>query len=80
MKVKELLEQLKQLDCGLEVLCYSEDSDLLTSKHAVRLLDITAVSTTEGEVIRGDDQIPFIKLGKTSLSQEYAVIEVTSDF
>lgn len=80
MKVKELIEQLKQIDPGLEVLCYSEDSNLLSPKHIFRLLDIVAVSTTDGEAARGNDQIPSLKLGKSSLSQKYAVIEVTSDF
>jgi hypothetical protein len=80
MKVKELLKQLNQLDSELEVLCYIEDSDLLASKHGFRLLDINGVSIIEGEKTRGDDQIPSLKLGKTSLSQKHAVIEVTSDF
>ena len=80
MKVKDLVKQLNKLDPELEVLCYSEDNDLLASKHGFRLLDINGVSIIEGEKRRGDDQIPSLKLGKTSLSQKHVVIEVTSDF
>jgi hypothetical protein len=80
MKVKELIKQLNQIDPDLEVLCYSEDSNLLASKHGFRLLDIDNVSIIEGKKRRGDDQIPSLKLGKTPYSQKHAVIEVTSDF
>jgi len=80
MKVKELVEKLNQLDPELEVLCYSEDSNLLAFEHLFRLLDIHGVSIVEGEKRRGDDQIPSLKIGHTQHSQKHAVIEVTPDF
>lgn len=80
MKVKELIKQLNQFDPEIEVLCYSEDKILIAPNHLFRLLDIDGVDIVEGEKRRGDDQIPSLKLGKTSLSQKHAVIEVTSDF
>lgn len=80
MKVKELLHRLNQLDPELEVICYSEDSDLLSPKHLFRLLDVTGVSVIDGEKQRGDDGVPSFKLGKSSVSKKHAAIEVASDF
>ncbi|MDP3048067.1 MAG: hypothetical protein Q8N12_01395 [Thermodesulfovibrionales bacterium] len=80
MKVKELLEQLNQFDKDLDILCYSEDGNLLAPGHSFRLLDIHGVSIVEGEKRRGDDIIPSLKIGKTPHSQKHVVIEVTADF
>ncbi len=80
MKVKDLMEQLKGFDQELEVLCSSEDDDLVASQHIFRLLNIQSVGIVEGEKTRGDDQIPSLKIGKTEFSQKHVVIEVTSDF
>lgn len=80
MKVKELVEQLKRLDPELDVLCCSEDENLLAQEHLFRLLDISGVSTVEGEKTRGDDGVPSMKIGKTPYSQLHAVIDVTLDF
>jgi hypothetical protein len=79
MKVRELIAQLQKLDQQLEVLCYTEDDALLAPKHGFRLLDIVEISVVEGEKLRGDDQIPSLKLGKGPHSQTHAIIEVTSD-
>lgn len=80
MKVKDLLHKLNKLDPELDVICYSEDSDLLPPKYLLRLLDITGVSVIDCEKMRGDDGIPTFKLGKSSASSKHAAIEVTSDF
>jgi hypothetical protein len=80
MKVKELISKLTELDQELDVLCYTEDADLLPPGHMFRLLEPTAVSVTEGERQRGDDQVATLKLGKGAHSQRLASIEVTCDF
>ena len=80
MKVRELIAQLQKLDQQLEVLCYTEDDSLLAPKHGFRLLDIVATSVVEGDISRGDDHIPSLKLDKGPYSQKHAIIEVTSDF
>ena len=80
MKVKELLEQLNQFDKDLEILCNSEDANLLAPGHSFRLLDIHGISMIEGEKSRGDDNIPSLKICKTPHSQKHVVIEVTADF
>ena len=80
MKVKELVARLQKLHPEFEVLCYTEDSAVLPPNHGIRLFDIDATSVVEGEVTRGDDQIPSLKLAKGPQSQKLAVIEITSDF
>lgn len=80
MNVKELIEQLQKIDLELEVLCYTEDDSLVSLDHGFTLFEIESTRVIEGEKVRGNDQIPSIKIGIGPYSQKHAVIEVTSDF
>ena len=80
MKVRELIAKLSKLDQEFDVLCYTEDRDLLANKHGFRLLDIDSVEVSEGERRRGDDQVPTLKLGKSPHSEKFVFINVVSDF
>lgn len=80
MKVKELIAKLSKINQEIDVLCYTEDSDLLPQQHIFRLLEIEDVSESEGERRRGDDQIPTLKFGKSPHSESLAIINVISDF
>jgi hypothetical protein len=80
MKVGELIKRLQEIDSTLEILCWNEDANSSKPNHLFQLLDIIGVNITEGETRRSDDQTPSIKLGHTSLSRKYAMIEVTGDF
>ena len=80
MKVRELVAQLQQLDPELDLLCCTEDDGFLAPKHAFRLLDILATSIAVGEMVRGDDQVPSLKLGNGPHSRKHAILEVTSEF
>ena len=80
MKVHELIEKLKKLDSDLDVICSTEDENILAKGHLFRLLEITSVDVAEGENVRGDDGLASLKLGRTSLSQKHVIIEVTGDF
>ena len=80
MKVKDLIDQLNRIDRNLEVLCYTEDTDLLPSGHGFRLFEIEAVQEVQGKKKRGDDQVPSLKIGSGPQSQAHAIIEITSDF
>lgn len=80
MRVRELQEQLGRLDGDLELLCYTEDEGLQAPGYLFRLLDIEAVGTTEGEFVRGDDDVPSLRLGKSDVSQTFAILEVVSKF
>ena len=63
MKVKQLIEALRKLDPELDLLCYTEDDDLLRKSHGFRLLEIDGVTVSEVERRRGHDHIPILKLG-----------------
>jgi hypothetical protein len=80
MKVKDLLQSLSQLDPELDVMCYSEASDLLLPNHLFRLLEIDGVSEIEGERLRGEDGVASLKLGKSDNATKIATIEITPDF
>ncbi|HEY3297980.1 MAG TPA: hypothetical protein VGK34_04925 [Armatimonadota bacterium] len=80
MKVKELIEQLRQLDSEIDILCYTEDTDLLASGHGFRLLDITGVSTVDGEKMRDKDNFPSLKFGNTPISRQHVLLDITSEF
>ena len=77
MVVRELVEKLKGLDQDLDVLCCSEDDDLLPPGLGLRLLEISDVAVRDGERLRGDDGIPTLKLGKGPNSVRIAMIDVT---
>jgi hypothetical protein len=80
MKVRELIAKLSGHDQELDVLCYTEDSGFLPEKHLFRLLEIDDVVESEGERLRGEDHIPTLKLGNSSNSEKFALINVVSDF
>ena len=80
MKVKELQERLDALDPELEIVCYSEDENLLAEGRDFVLLDITGVFTTDAERMRLDDGTPSLRLGKEPHSSTIGTLEVTTDF
>jgi hypothetical protein len=80
MKVRELIEKLQKLDGNLDVLCSTEDENLLAKKHLFRLLEITDVGIVEAEMHRGSDGLVSLKLEKSSFSQQHVIIEITGDF
>lgn len=80
MKVRELIEKLQELDGNLDVICSTEDENLLAKNHLFRLLEITSVNIVEGEKQRSDDGLASLKLGNSSISQKHVIIEVTGDF
>jgi hypothetical protein len=80
MKVKELVARLNTLDQELQILCYTEDEPLLAEGHSFRLLDIESVDVSEGEMRRGGDNLPTLKLGKGPSSVKLAMISVVGEF
>ena len=80
MKVRELMAKLKKQDPNLEILCYSEDNDHLPPNLGFRLFHVENVTNVEGEMVRVEDQIPYLKIGSSMKSQKLAIVEITSDF
>lgn len=80
MKVRELQQHLSKVDPELELLCYSEDADLVSGGRLFRLFDIESIAVNKGEKMRLDDGTPYLKLGDNPSSVALVILEVTSDF
>ena len=80
MKVSELINELQSLPQNAHVLCYTEDENLQAKGHMFRLLDIEEVSLTDATPIRGSDELPSFKLGKSETSEQHVLISVVSEF
>jgi hypothetical protein len=80
MKVRDLVEKLRDLEQDLEVCCYTEDENMLGEGQLFRLLDTESVSVIEGEWCRDSSGVPGLRLGKSPSSRKIASIHVTSVF
>lgn len=80
MKAKDLLSKLRALNPEYDVLCYCEDKSPSAAKNTFKVFEIDGVDLTEAEKARGEDGIPFLKLGKTKYSESLVLINITSDF
>jgi hypothetical protein len=79
MTVRELMAQLERLDPALDVLCYSEDPDLLSQGQGFRIFEINRAEQMEAVPFRLEDGTPYLKLGKDSGSKLHAILTITSD-
>jgi hypothetical protein len=80
MKVGELLARLAPLDPKSDVLCCTEDSELVPVGHTFLLLDIEAVDTADAEKHKGGDNIPSLRFGRSESSCKHVLMHVTSEF
>ena len=74
MKIRELQNQLSELDPALDVVCYSEDEKLLVEERGFILFDVQAVNKVEAERRRLEDGTPYLKIGKSSASVAIATL------
>ena len=80
MKAKDLLSKLSSFDPEIDVLCFCEDDQFATDNHIFRIFEITGIEKVDAEKIRGVDQFPSLRLGKTGNSTPHALLEITLDF
>lgn len=80
MKVKDLQERLSKFDPDMNIVCYSDNSDLLSNNRDFILFDISSLEEKEAETTRLDDGKPYLKFGKSAHAGKIALIEVTPDF
>lgn len=80
MKVKELIEKLNKFDQESQVLCYTEDDQVLDEGHLFKLFDIDNIDISEGETERDEDRRPTIRWGKTSHSRKFTTLHITGIF
>jgi hypothetical protein len=79
VKVGDLISKLQKLDPTHDIFCFAEDIALGTADYCTRLLEIENITEIEGEVIRQDDGLVSMKLGKGANSRKLSIIEITSD-
>jgi len=81
MKVKELIKLLESVNPETDVLCTSEDPEVLDSNsgHTFRVFEISAVEEVNGTKSRGDDRIATLKIGKSDHSEPHTIMEITCD-
>jgi hypothetical protein len=80
MKVKELIEQLQELDPNLLVLAACEDEGVVVPGYFVRPFEVTEASVVSVEIdsdSEGRRTMCSVPVGE---GQKYAVIEITSVF
>lgn len=74
MKVRDLLDQLSQLDPDLEVVCYSEDEAAFQKKQLFFTTD--KISSVNAEVSRNEDGLPLIRFQG---NKPVALLEMIAD-
>lgn len=80
MKVAKLVEMLTSMNQDLDVLCSTEDEDILAEGQKFVLLEIENTSIVDGEQVRDTKGRPSLRLGKADHSKSFVMINVTSDF
>jgi hypothetical protein len=79
MTAKQLIAELSKLNPDVDVVCYSEDRELLTEGMEFRLLEIESVDTTVGEKVNLDGT-PTIRMGDPPSATIVGRLHVTLDF
>ena len=65
MRVKELIAALSKFEGDLEVLCSTEDGQLLPPDHGFRLFEVNGASAVEAEWTRDENDFPSLKFGRS---------------
>ena len=66
MKVRELQDQLSKLNPELDVLCYTEDAELVATDYLFKLLEIEYVDTVDAQKVRGVTMLRLSSLASRS--------------
>ena len=75
MKVKELIAQLEQQDPELEVLCFTDDEEILPLDEVFRLFKIESVAGSETEEQENKSVSP---PGKLPRRENQVTIQITT--
>lgn len=79
MKVKDLAAKLSKMKPDLDVICYTEDEDIIPDGHSFRLFEIDDVVCQEAQRKLGKDERATLKLSKGPCSVPLVILEITSD-
>jgi hypothetical protein len=81
MKIRELIEQLREFDPEQSIACYSEDEGLQYKDGPIQIFEVQGVSEVEAEPGRLNDGTgkPWLKFGKSEKSSKFVLIDITAD-
>jgi hypothetical protein len=81
MKIKDLIEKLRQFDPEQAIACYSEDEGLKSDEDPIQIFELLDVSEVEAESSRLDDGVgkPWLKFSRSDNSSKFVLMEITSD-
>lgn len=79
MKVRDVQERIAKLDPDLELVCYTEDDDLVGNRGQL-LFEILDIRAIQAERSRLADGKPALKFNGGPASEALAIMEMTSDF
>ncbi|MCC7419828.1 MAG: hypothetical protein IT428_06090 [Planctomycetaceae bacterium] len=80
MNVRDWIARLQKFNGDEPVVLTCEDANIRGEGRLFRLFDIDDIQITEGQLVRGDDGIPSVKIGRSSDSQSICAIDITADF
>ena len=64
----------------MNVLCYTEDEDILDADQLFRLFNIEDAAVFEGEKCRDENRLPSLKFGKTDASEKVLLLTIAGKF
>ncbi|WP_395375741.1 hypothetical protein [Marinicella sp. W31] len=80
MKVKDLITHLEKYDSDSDVLCITEEEQLVPNGHLFRLLYIEEVDSIIAQKERAEDGVPSFRLGESEFSQKHVILRVVGEF
>jgi hypothetical protein len=80
VKVKDLQKILANIDPELDVICYTEDDELVEKSQGFRLMEIENISVHHATRKRDDNHNPILIFENNSYSQKVAIANVTCNF
>jgi hypothetical protein len=79
MIARQLIAELSKLNPDVDVVCYTEDRELLMNEMRFRLLNIEGVDSTVGEKVNVEG-VPTIKMGEPPSATMVGRLHVTLQF
>lgn len=76
MKVRDLVEALKNFDGDFDVFCETENEVLIPEGHQFRILEIDSVHCASAEKRVGEDDIPTLRFGRSPRSEDCVIIHI----
>ncbi|MDO6422802.1 hypothetical protein [Saccharophagus degradans] len=80
MNVGKLRKLLDNLSPDMELVCYTEDKELVENGSGFRLIEIEDIQIVDARLKRDKNHYATLEIGKSELSQKIALANVTCNF